>query len=60
MNGQPYIITLCPKCRADFDSAGAYIYRADPEQEHKEKCTYCNVREGYDYKVTPKGRKDKR
>ena len=60
MKGQPYIITLCPKCRADFNNTGAYIHRADPEQKHKEKCTYCNVRDGYDYEVTPKGRREKR
>ena len=60
MNGQPYIITLCHICRANFDKTGAYIHRADPTQKDKERCTYCNVRDGYDYKVTPKGRRDKR
>jgi hypothetical protein len=57
---QGYIITLCPKCRADFDNAGVYIRRADPEQEHKEKCTYCSVRDGYDYEIIPKGRRENR
>ena len=54
-----YTITLCPKCRAGFGISGAnYIRRANPHQEYKEKCTYCNVRVGYDYVVTPRGRKE--
>jgi hypothetical protein len=60
LKGQPYIITLCPKCRAAFENASAHIHRADPDQKHKENCTYCGVREGWDYKVMPKGRREKR
>jgi len=56
-----YIVTLCPKCRAAFENTGEnYIRRVNPNQEYKEKCTYCNVRDGYDYEVVPKGRKEKR
>ena len=56
-----YTLTLCAKCRAEFESSGNNnIRRANPRQEFKEKCTYCNVRDGYDYVVTPKSRKEVR
>jgi len=61
VKNSPYIITLCPKCRAAFDNTGEnYIRRVDPNQEYKETCTYCNVRSGYDYEVVPKARKEGR
>jgi len=61
VKGETYIITLCSTCRAAFDNAGGYhIRRVDPNQADKEKCTYCNVRDGYDYKIVPVERKEKR
>jgi len=54
-------MTLCPKCRTAFENTGEnYIRRVNPEQVYKEKCTYCNVRNGYDYEIIPKGKKEER
>ena len=60
MKDTRFTVTLCHKCKEDFESTGEnYIRRDDPMQIHKEKCTYCNTRNGYDYVVTkrPKGKR---
>ena len=55
------IKTLCYKCKGDYENTGDYyIRRADPKQKVKTKCDYCSVRDGFDYELTPKGRKEKR
>jgi hypothetical protein len=53
------IMTLCHKCRKDFENAGAYcLRRVDLEQEIKESCTYCSQRMGWDYEITPNGEEE--
>ena len=45
-------LCLCGKCAsAFFNTPGHYIKRADKTQTIKDTCTYCNVRQGYDYIV---------
>ena len=45
-------LCLCGKCASDFfNTPGHYIKRADKTQTIKDTCTYCNVRQGYDYIV---------
>jgi len=51
------IRTLCPKCRADYESSGNYyVQRVDPMQITKEKCDYCSFRVGYNYELITKKR----
>lgn len=46
------LLCLCPVCRDQFAGIpGAYLKRADKEQDVKETCTYCGSRKGYDYRV---------
>lgn len=54
-NDRASLICLCPTCRENFEITGSYrIRRADYGQAFKEVCTYCQIRMGYDYYVTPK------
>ena len=49
------IMVLCQTCAQVFyDSPYHNIRRADPTQTLKEHCTYCNVRDGFDYVITAK------
>jgi len=49
---EPLILCLCSVCAQQFyDSPNHVIRRVDPGQKHKELCTYCNVRTGYDFEV---------
>jgi hypothetical protein len=59
MMKKPYILTLCAKCRAAFENTGAKVRRVRGDQDYQEKCTYCGVRYGYDYEITPKERRKK-
>ncbi len=53
------LICLCPVCLNRFFGVGKYrICRADHYQEHKDTCTYCQTRMGYDYYVTNKQKSD--
>lgn len=48
-----YILSLCPKCRAEFFSVPENIIRrVDPLQVEKEPCDKCQVGYGYDYLIT--------
>ena len=48
-----YILSLCPKCRAEFFSIPENILRrVDPLQVEKEPCDKCQVGYGYDYLIT--------
>ena len=48
-----YILSLCPKCRAEFFSVPENILRrVDPLQFEKEPCDKCQVGYGYDYLIT--------
>ena len=55
------IMTLCSRCRTDYQNTGDYhIRRADPKQTDKKLCDYCSYRHGYNYELTPKERRGKR
>ncbi|WMJ22927.1 type II toxin-antitoxin system PemK/MazF family toxin [Paludicola sp. MB14-C6] len=48
-------LTLCPTCAHQFyESSQHFIKRTKPLQRVKERCTYCNVRMGYDFTITHK------
>ena len=61
MKSKTLVITLCPRCLASFEDAGDNaIKRANPKQRHKEACSICQSKHGYDYKLSPKSGKEKR
>lgn len=52
---KPILMCLCPICAKPFyESKEHYIERADREQKAKERCMFCNVRQGYDYLIRKK------
>lgn len=47
------VLCLCPTCASQFfNSPDHIIRRVDPLSVVKEDCTYCQVRKGYDYRIT--------
>lgn len=53
--GDPAQMTLCGRCLDSYWRTNAfYIRRADPSQFSKEICTFCGMRMGFDYFLTPK------
>ncbi len=47
------VLCLCPTCAAQFyNSPDHTIRRVDPYSAVKDECTYCQVRMGYDYRIT--------
>lgn len=45
-------ICLCPACvRQFYTSPNHIVKRVDPFQTKRSTCTYCDVREGYDYRI---------
>jgi mRNA interferase MazF len=54
-------LTLCPICASQFyNSNEHYIKRRTLNQETKEKCCYCNVRDGYDFLIYNKSKNMKK
>ena len=52
---KPILMCLCPVCAKPFYSSKEhFIIRADQNQTIKEKCMFCNVRQGYDYLIRKK------
>ena len=52
---KPILMCLCPVCAKPFyESREHYIERADRGQKAKERCMFCNVRQGYDYLIRKK------
>ena len=52
---KPVLMCLCPICAKPFyESREHFIHRADRNQKLKERCMFCNVRQGYDYLVRKK------
>lgn len=48
----PMLICLCSICARQFyDSPEYYIRRSKIEQQEKETCMFCNVRQGYDFVI---------
>ena len=48
-------LCLCAICASQFiHSPEHIILRADPLQKKKDTCTYCDFREGYDYRIIPR------
>ncbi len=60
MKGKYEIRTLCYKCKTDYENSGYHVRRTEYEQTEKKVCGYCSMRDGYDYEVTEKKRRDKR
>ena len=54
MKNKPMIITLCKRCRSDFERAGKVLIR-DHRYPGEDDCCFCNVRRGYTFKVVKKG-----
>lgn len=51
-------LCLCPTCASQFyNSPEHVIRRSDPYQSIKDDCTYCQVRQGFDYRIWRKDRK---
>jgi len=49
------LLCLCPICANQFYNSSEHIIkRVDLNQEIKETCTYCQVREGFDFEITKK------
>lgn len=49
---KPIVMCLCPICaKPFFESREHFIQRADKNQDLKETCMFCNVRQGYDYLI---------
>lgn len=45
-------LCLCPICAGTYYNTPGYrVRRSEPNQTKKDKCTYCNVRYGYDYLI---------
>lgn len=54
-NRDAMLLTLCASCARQFyDSPEHTIRRADAGQRFKETCTYCGMKQGYDYTVAHK------
>lgn len=52
------ILCLCPTCASQFyNSPDHVIRRVNPFQTVKDDCTYCQVRQGYDYVISRKQHK---
>ena len=52
---KPLLMCLCTACAKPFyESEEHYIERADRKQKAKERCMFCNVRQGYDYYIRKK------
>lgn len=48
---EPMEMTLCGTCVSEFRSSKHFLKRADHNQEFKETCMFCNVRQGWDYLI---------
>ena len=49
---EPLVLCLCHVCASNFYGAGPYTLKRIATK--KDTCTYCNNRQGYDYKITKK------
>ena len=55
MKNEPFIMALCYRCKADFQSTGKnYIRYVKPYQFKKKLCDYCSVRYGYNFEIKPR------
>ena len=60
MKNKSDVMTLCQKCKRDYENTGAYyIRRTYAEKDGMEKCTKC-PKDGWEYEITPKERRGKR
>ena len=51
-------LCLCPVCARQFiNSPDHVVTRVDRWQKVRNTCTYCNVRQGYDYRIVRKKKK---
>ena len=61
MKADPFSkITLCIRCKHDFEDTQKYYIRPTSRKRNRvDTCDICQVRLGYDYKVTTKKYKGK-
>jgi len=52
-----HIETLCHSCLGDYLEAGFMVVRV-PKQEHRDSCTHCQRRQGWDYEIKSKRKKE--
>lgn len=53
----PLRMTLCPTCANNFyNTDGMKVRRVLPYQMYKDRCNYCNYRDGYDYFIYSKSK----
>jgi len=62
MKANPFdLISLCYKCRRNFEDTGDYIVRRkNHAQEERDMCDICHVKYGYDYRITRKRKEQPR
>lgn len=55
MPNNKLVLTLCAACVNNFYGTDAfYVRRVQSEKQEKSSCTYCNMRQGFDYEVSRK------
>lgn len=45
------VLTLCPTCLSQFINSPEHVVKRMDRTQVKEPCMYCNVRDGYDYRI---------
>jgi mRNA interferase MazF len=54
-SNETMLLTLCHRCAEQFYNSYEHsIRRVDLRQQEKESCSYCSVRQGFDYLITHK------
>lgn len=57
-NNDDMVLCLCPTCASQFFNSPVHVIRRiDRYQRNKDYCTYCDVRLGYDYRVSLRRKK---
>ena len=46
-------LTLCPRCKSNFEDSGRKLIKL-PRQAEKDNCDICQVRKGWEYRITEK------
>jgi mRNA interferase MazF len=45
------VVTLCSRCRQQYEDAEFQLRRISRENDPKDKCDYCNIHTGFDFEV---------
>ena len=62
MKNKSDAMTLCSKCKRDYENTGGYYIRrtySETKEDGMGKCTKC-PKDGWEYEITPKERRGKR